>query len=87
MQRQKRAFSGGHVQSAFTRHRGNFVCVLGRDPERNKISTSHLWTWMTGALGFASFKVAIMLPVKPEGMSLTGDTNPLALGHCSGIEL
>jgi len=66
MQTALRVTRGGHVQSAklrsAERHRRNFVCVMGRDPERNQIPRSHLWTGPPDALGFASAKAATLLP-------------------------
>ena len=66
MQPALRVISGGNVESAklrsAPRHRRNFVCVMGRDPERNKIPRSHLWTGPPDALRFASVKAATLLP-------------------------
>lgn len=61
MQPALRVTEGGNVQSA-PRHRKNFVCVVGRDPERNKIPRSHLWTGPPDARRFASVKAATLLP-------------------------
>lgn len=66
MQRSQRIPSSEAVQSA-QRDRRNFVCVLGRDPERNKIPRTNLWTVERDASGFASSVVATMRPGKVEG--------------------
>jgi hypothetical protein len=65
---------------------GEILLRRGAQRARNKISTSHLWTGTAGAPGFASTKVAIMLPAKPEGKSSAGDTNSADRGDCSEIE-
>jgi hypothetical protein len=47
-----KAASGGY--------RRNFVCVMGRDPERNKIPKNNLWTGHAARASLASDKTAIM---------------------------
>lgn len=73
MQSPRRIPRGGNVQSA-QRDRRNFVCVMGRDPERNKISRTVLWTGTPDAPNFASM-VATMQTHKPEGKNVSRDKN------------
>ena len=85
MQSPKRIPTGGNVQSA-ERDRSNFVCVMGRDPERNKIARTHLWTGAPDAREFASWLVATMRAGKTEGKTWRKDTSPAALVSQAGIE-
>jgi hypothetical protein len=42
------------------------VCVMGGDPERNKIPRSHLWTGPPDARRFASARLRLCGPEKGE---------------------
>ena|ERR1700722_14153190 len=74
MQNSLRILLGGNVQSAL-RDRRLFVCVLGRDPERNKKSRTNLWTFPPDAPEFASDMDANLLPLKPKGKKAVADMN------------